>query len=163
MDNPEKPFLVDFDLESAVPYLVNRVGVRMGESFSGELRRFGLTLAGWRVLASLLHREGQTPSELAEHTSIELSTLSRLLSVLHQKELLKRAKNGADKRSVRVSLTVSGKTLTAQIIPLADLYDRIALAGVSQREAALFKRVLLRVHDNIAGLTARPNAGTGIC
>lgn len=161
MDNPKKAASEDYDLEQALPYLLNRAGVRIGEVFSEELQRFNVSLPVWRVLASLEHRDGQTLSELSEHTSIELSTLSRLVAGMEKSGLLERTKSGVDKRAVLLSLSGTGRDLVSQIIPLADLCERIALAGIPAQDVALLKRLLVKVYENITALKPQPRRSGG--
>jgi DNA-binding MarR family transcriptional regulator len=47
-----------YRLTEAFPYLVTRVGVRMGELISRRLERYGLTLPMYRVMAALWRRCG---------------------------------------------------------------------------------------------------------
>src|SRR3954451_20679175 len=67
----------DHDLEQAIPYLLARAGVRMGQAFTRELKPFGLSLTEWRICSALNHQPHQRLAELANHTSAETSTLSR--------------------------------------------------------------------------------------
>jgi DNA-binding MarR family transcriptional regulator len=152
-----KPFPFDFDLERTLPYLLNRAGVRIGLSFSGEIARHDLALPEWRILASLLGREWQSLSELAAHTSAELSRVSRLVSGLEARGLLKRKASGVDARAVELALTARGRTLARQIVPLAQLYERVALAGMTAEEVETLKRLLGRVYENmnVLGASAR--------
>src|SRR5690349_20792867 len=78
------------ELERAIPYLLARAGVRMGQAFSRELKPFNLSLAEWRILAALLQQPHQRLAELAEHTAAESSTLSRTVDGLVTRELLVR-------------------------------------------------------------------------
>lgn len=144
--------LQDYSLENALPYLLNRTGVRIGDAFSNELEKFNITLPMWRVLASLLHQDGQRMTQLAEHTSIDVSTLSRLVAGIEKKGLLQRAPAEDDRRSVTVKLSKSGRNMAVQIAPLADLYERIALANISPEEAVLLKRLLRQIYANISSL-----------
>lgn len=146
--------LDDYTLENAVPYLLNRAGVRIGESFSCELVKFKLSLPMWRVLASLLHIDGQRMSQLAEYTSIELSTLSRLVAAMEKRNLVKRRPGETDKRSVHVVLDEPGRDLALRIAPLADLYERVALVNISPEEVATLKRLLTQIYNNIKSLGA---------
>jgi DNA-binding MarR family transcriptional regulator len=145
----------DFDLERTLPYLLNRAGVRIGAAFTGDLKAYRLTLPMWRVLASLHHASGQSVTELAEHTSIELSTVSRLVSTGVRRGWLKR-RAGDDARTLRIDLAPSGRHLALRIVPLARLYELVALAGFTAEEIATLKRLLARVYVNIAGLGAEP-------
>ena len=148
------PFPLEFDLELTLPYLLNRAGVRIGQSFSGELARHDLALPEWRLLAALLKRGSQTVSELGTHTSIELSRTSRLVGGLERRGLLRRKASGADARAVELSLTRSGHALALQIVPLARLYERVALGGMSADEVETLKRLLAKVYDNMDALNA---------
>ncbi len=156
MVNPSKQPFNDYDLESALPYLLNRAGTRIAEAFSQEIKQHGISLSAWRVIASLYHREGQTLSELAEHTCIELSTLSRQAANMAKDKLLKRVQNGNDGRSIRFLLTAKGRKLAFQAVPLADLYERVALSGISPDDATRLKALLAKVYIN---LSARDRPG----
>ena len=48
-----------YRLSNSFPYLLNRVGVRIGELFSQRLKTYGMTLPMYRVLASLWERPNQ--------------------------------------------------------------------------------------------------------
>jgi DNA-binding MarR family transcriptional regulator len=71
-----------YRLTEAFPYLVTRVGVRMGELIARRLERYGLTLPMYRVMAALWQRGGQRLGDLSEMTTVEISTLSRLVGGL---------------------------------------------------------------------------------
>lgn len=139
----------DFDLEAALPYLVARAGTRMGQTFSKELRRFQLSLTEWRVCAALHHMPHQRLSQLAEHTSAEPSTLSRLVEGMLQRGLLLRDRSGEDGRALALSLTDAGRELTLRIIPLAQMFERVALAGLSGPQADALRSMLRMVYDNL--------------
>jgi MarR family transcriptional regulator, organic hydroperoxide resistance regulator len=142
----------DFDLETFVPYLLNRAGVHIAAGFAQELQRFGISLQVWRLLASLLHQDQQKLMDLAAHTSVEASTVSRVVGAMQRKGLVNRRRSGADARSVVISLTEKGRSLALQILPLAQLYERIALAGFAADEVAQLKRLLTRLYENISSL-----------
>jgi DNA-binding MarR family transcriptional regulator len=147
---------LDFDLETTLPYLLNRAGVRIGQSFSAEIARHELALPEWRILASLLGREWQSVSELAAHTSAELSRASRLAAGLERRGLLKRKASGVDARAVQLALTAKGRALALQIVPLAQLYERVALGGMSAEEVGSLKRLLGKVYENMDALRPAP-------
>ena len=144
-----------FDLASYLPYLLNRAGSRIADAFTEEaLRPHGITLTMWRVLAALDHEDGQRMGQIATLTSIEVSTLSRLVDALERKKLVERRRprsraNGADARAVTVHFTAAGRALTESLIPTALDYERIALDGFSAAEAKQIKALLLRLFHNM--------------
>ena len=155
-ESPESTATADkiakHDLERAIPYLLARAGTRMGQSFSRELKQFGLSLTEWRVCVALHHQAHQRLSELALHTSTEASTLSRVVEGLLQRGVLVRDRSDADARALALSLTEAGRDLTLRIIPLAQLYERVSLSGLSPAQAESLRDMLRLVYDNLAVL-----------
>lgn len=141
---------VDHDLERAIPYLLARAGTRMGVAFSRELKQFNLSLTEWRVCVALHHKEHQRLSELALHTSTDGSTLSRVVDGLLHRGILVRDRSEEDARALALSLTEAGRDLTLRIIPLAQLYERVSLSGLSPAQADAFRDMLRLVYDNLA-------------
>lgn len=145
--------MADFDLTRYLPYLVNRTGVRIATAFGDVLREHRITLPMWRVLAALDHADGQRISDIAALTSIDVSTLSRILDALQEKGLVARRRgNGNDARVVTVHETEAGHAMTGKIIPHARYYEEVALRGFTADEEQVLKAMLARVYGNIAAL-----------
>jgi DNA-binding MarR family transcriptional regulator len=135
-----------------LPYLLNRAGSRIAASYSEVVRCHGITLPMWRVLAALREREPRTVGELAAVTSIEVSTLSRVLDGMERKGLVRRRRASGDGRRVTLQRTAAGSSLTEKLVPLALRYEAVALGGLSEAEVADLKRLLVRLYDNMAEL-----------
>jgi DNA-binding MarR family transcriptional regulator len=144
--------LTDHDLERAIPYLLARAGMRMGQSFSKELKQFKLSLTEWRVCVALHHKAHQRLSDLALHTSTDASTLSRVVDGLLQRGILVRDRSDEDARALALSLTEAGRDLTLRIIPLAQVYERVSLSGLTAAQAESLRDMLRMVYDNLAVL-----------
>jgi DNA-binding MarR family transcriptional regulator len=139
-------------LDNYVPYLLNRAGARIAQSFSEEMRALGTSLQAWRVLAALRDRDNQRVSELSDHTSIEISTLSRVLDGMQKQGLIARRRAPDDGRVVTLHVTTAGRRLTDRIIPIAERYERVAIAGLSASETETLKRLLRRLYANMGDL-----------
>lgn len=140
------------DLGSSIPYLIARAGIRTGQAFAVELRQFDLALTEWRVCAALNRSPHQRLSDLAVNTSSDASTLSRTVDGLLQRGLLVRERSPDDARAVALALTPEGHALTERVIPLARLYERVALAGIDPQHVELLRQLLHRIYDNMATL-----------
>lgn len=140
------------DLQNSIPYLIARAGVRMGQSFTRELRKFDMTLTEWRVCSSLSHTPHQRLSELALNTSTEPSTLSRVVDGLMQRGLLIRERSDGDARALALCLTPEGINITQRLIPIAQLYERVSLNGFSSTQADQLRDMLKLLYDNMAPL-----------
>lgn len=143
---------LSFDLNHYLPYLLNRAGTRLATAFTRELEHFALTLPMWRVMAVLWHKGEQRLIELIQETSIEQSTLSRLLAVMDDRGLVNRNRDRADARAVLVTLTAAGKNLTGQLIPLALRNEGVAQQGFTDEEIRVLHSMLRRIFDNSADL-----------
>ena len=139
-------------LENYLPYLLNRAGGRIAEAFGKEMRPLGATLQMWRVLAALRERDGRRMGDLAGTTSIEVSTLTRLVDGMEKKGLVIRRRAADDARAIVLHVTAGGRRLTNRILPIAERYERVALEGFDKREIDLLKGALRRLHANMAEL-----------
>jgi DNA-binding MarR family transcriptional regulator len=140
------------DLSEHLPYLINRVGSALVARFSAEaLAGAHLSIASWRVLAVLSNNGGLRQTDLAEMTSIEASTLSRLITRLVRDDLVRRTRSNEDSREVAVALTRKAKTLMARLVPIAVGLQTAATQKLSKQDLATLKRVLRKMHNNLMG------------
>lgn len=139
-------------LESYLPYLLNRAGARIATAFGEEMRPLGATLQIWRVLAALREKDGRRMGDLSQTTSIEVSTLTRLVDNMEKSGLVERRRDGADARVVALHVTAAGRRLTKRILPIARRYEQVALKGFSAQEAGLLRTALRRLYENMDGL-----------
>lgn len=138
-------------LQDFLPYLLNRVGMKIGLMFSQDVERYDVTLPMWRVLIELWHKGDHRLGELAERTSIDLSTLSRLVASMQRKKLVTRRRSGADRRALSLTLTRKGVELTEKVAPIALHYERLAMGGMSKAEVAQLKGLLRKAFANLDG------------
>jgi len=147
---------IKLDLADYLPYLANRVGTIVADQFGEEaLVPHGLSIAMWRVLAVLASTGGQRQTDLAELTSIDASTLSRIVSRLVRMGLVTRARSASSNREVAVTLSAKGNTLVARLIPIAREFESDAIAGLPPQELVVLKRCLRRMYAN---MKSRPTA-----
>lgn len=142
----------EFDLDRFLPYLINRAGARLAAAFGAEIAPHGIGLQEWRVLAALHARGPGRLGDLAALTSIDVSTLSRLVGRMSRSGLVSRAREDGDRRAVHIRLTAKGQDTVAAIIPRARAYHDTALHGFAAAEAETLRRMLKRVFLNLGAL-----------
>jgi MarR family transcriptional regulator, organic hydroperoxide resistance regulator len=138
-----------YRLTKSFPYLLNRVGVRMGELFVRRIEPFGVTLPMYRVLASLYETGDQRLSELAATTTAEISTLSRLVGEMKRKGLASRRRCEGNERAVAINLTPKGRALAEELMPIAQHFEDVAVRDLTADEVARIKDVLAAVYSNL--------------
>ena len=139
-------------LEQYLPYLLNRAGARIAGAFNAEMRQIGASLQVWRVLAALREKDGRRMGDLSKTTSIEVSTLTRLVDNMEKDGLVVRRREAGDARAISLHVTPSGRRLTQRIVPIAERYETVALKGFTAGEAAVLRKALRRLYDNMEAL-----------
>ncbi len=95
-------------------------------------------------------------------TSIDASTMSRLVSRLVRMGLVTRSRSQTSNREVVVALSPKGRALVQRLIPIAQELERKASAGLSAKELAVAKRLLGRMYANLGeGAVARATCRAG--
>jgi DNA-binding MarR family transcriptional regulator len=138
-----------YRLTTSFPYLLNRVGVRIGALFSERLAPYRVTLPMYRVLAALWERPDQRLSDLSAVTTVEISTLSRLVGTLKQRGLVSRRRLADNGRTVAIKLTPKGRAVTEALIPIAVHFSDVAVRNRSREEVDWMKRALSEAYDNL--------------
>ena len=134
-----------------LPYLVNRVGWLLVTDFGqNTLARHQLSIAMWRVLAVLADDDGQRQIDVAASTSIDVSTLSRVVTRMVKMGLVSRTRSATSNREVTVRLTPKGAAILARIIPHAIELERRAISGVPAEDLNVIRRSLRRMYQNLA-------------
>ena len=139
------------DFSEYLPYLINRVGWLLVVDFGqNTLARHRLSIAMWRVLAVLANDGGQRQVDVAARTSIDVSTLSRVVTRLVKMGLVTRTRSATNNREVVVRLTPKGAAVLARVIPHAIALERRAIAGVPAEDLRVVRRSLRRMYQNLA-------------
>ncbi|MEX2035144.1 MAG: MarR family transcriptional regulator [Xanthobacteraceae bacterium] len=138
------------DLGNYLPYLLNRVGFALVESFGAALKPHQLSIDMWRVLAALSNNGGQRQVDLSGMTAIDVSTMSRLVGRLVRMGLVTRSRSEKSSREVVVALSGKGRALVERLIPIAKELERTASADIVAKDLAVAKRALRRMYENLS-------------
>lgn len=138
-----------FNLGEYLPYLLNRAGARIATNFTRDVRHLDISLQEWRVVAALQHSGPQRMSDLADLTSIDRTTLSRLVGRMEEADLVRRERIKDDGREVHIHLADRGQRMATEIVPLAQRYEQVALDGFSEAETKALKDMLKRIYGNL--------------
>jgi DNA-binding MarR family transcriptional regulator len=152
LKRPRRPMSDRLDLANYLPYLVNRLGAALVENFTvSALAQYDLNIDAWRVMAVLANEGAQRQIDLAGMTSIEVSTLSRLITRMVRMGLVTRRRSENSNREVVIELAAKGRGLVKRIIPLAHRLEASAGVGIPASDMAAVKRVLRRMFENMTG------------
>lgn len=116
--------------------------------------RFGITSREWRALAVLSYLHEAPLQELARHSGLLKSQMSRTVAGLIERGLIQRSANPEDGRSILLRLSPDGERVAAEILAMSHGRNDRMLAGLSPGERQLLMELLHRVfrtsHDYYA-------------
>lgn len=118
---------------------------------------FDLRIPEWRVIAVAAEHDGISQQEIGLKTRMDKVTVSRAAIALTGRGLLERLPNRQDRRSHRLTLTETGRTLYADVAPKALELERQIFASIDKAELARFIATLRRIDAVVlAGETGTP-------
>ena len=138
------------------PQRVGRLVIRVAR----ELRTFvdrqvaplGLTMQQAELLVWTYRQRGASATDLTDLLLTDDAGVSRLVGRLEAKGLITRRVGVHDRRARALRLTPSGRALAKRLLRFAGRGNEMFLDGLSPRERAELRRLLLHVSGNIRTL-----------
>lgn len=107
-------------LAEFLPYQLSITSNAVSDLIARAYRgKFALKIPEWRLMAVLGEVASATQRELVAATAMDKVTVNRASKALEERGLIGRAPNAADGRSHHLALTVTGRELYEQIVPMA--------------------------------------------
>ncbi|MCG5440248.1 MarR family winged helix-turn-helix transcriptional regulator [Micromonospora foliorum] len=132
-------------LDSEITWLLHRAAQRMHVVTGEQAERHGLQLRDYIVLSALDKTPGLTQVELARALGLDKTTLMTQLDRLEQKNLVVRHSDPRDRRLRIPAITAAGEEVRAQVADASEEAERNAMAGFSQTEVDVFRRMLFAI------------------
>ncbi len=139
-----EPWAIPADLGTCVTGLVNAVARGMAHIVAPH----GLTHIDFALLRLFLGVDEWTTTQLAETLPLAPSGISRAVTKLVDRGLVRRRRLLSDRRVVILTLTDKGMALTQELHQRVQDYDSTLCVGVSEEEMAVFVSVSSRVIAN---------------
>jgi len=157
---PMKIRIKVFPLENSPGYLIYRSITMMKAELLRTFREkgFDVTPEQWSVLNKLWEFRGLNQMELAEKTSKDRHTMTRILTLMERKKLILRKADRRDNRCYKIYLTPKGKGLKNKLNPLVIRLLKKAFAGFRSSDMEGLKRMH---EDIIRNLGKDPVPGHG--
>src|SRR5690606_26038921 len=104
----------------------------------------------WTFLRILWERDGLTQRELSNQAGVMEPTTFTAMKAMEALGYIERRRHPDNKKNMYVYLTDAGRLLKDKLVPLAEEVNHIGVAGVSAREVATTRKVLLAIIANLA-------------
>jgi DNA-binding MarR family transcriptional regulator len=131
-------------------FAIYSANLAFGRAYRKGLEDLGLTYPQWIAIVALWEQDDQTVSELGEKMFLESNTLTPVLKKLETMGYLRRQRDPADERQVRISLTDEGRLLRQKGMHM----NLVASTGLQPDEFARLQETVVTVRDNLIKATA---------
>lgn len=126
-------------------FAIYSANLAFGRAYRKGLEDLGLTYPQWIAIVALWEQDGQTVSELGEKMFLESNTLTPVLKKLETMGYLRRQRDPADERQVRISLTDAGRRLREKGMHM----NLVKSSGLKPDEFAQLQKTVVRLRDNL--------------
>jgi MarR family transcriptional regulator, organic hydroperoxide resistance regulator len=134
-----------------LPYLIARLAYQLSGDLTEKLRREGINVTRWRILAVLAMGDGISIKEIIDRAMMQQSALSRALMRMEKEHYVRRVSRRDDARCVEVFLTGKGRALFNSLNVVVRRRDERLLNGFSAREVAAAFALIRRMSRNMTG------------
>jgi DNA-binding MarR family transcriptional regulator len=135
-------------LSNFLCFAVYSANLAFGRAYKPILDGLGLTYTQYIALVALYEEDNQTVGALGEKLFLESNTLTPILKKLEQGGYIRRLRDPADERQVRLSLTAAGRRLVEKD-PGASLLDATGLGD----DFLPVQRIVTKLRDNLLRAT----------
>ncbi len=143
------------ELERFLPYQLNVLMEAVSRSLSklyGE--RYGLSVPEWRVIATLGQYRTMTAKQIGAHSRMNKTMVSRAVSALQRRGVVRRDRNANDRREEFLSLSDEGREIYDDLAPRAARFADTLLEALSVEERAHFTQMLWRLEERAKQISA---------
>ena len=146
-------------LERFLPYRLNVLASLTSQALAQiYAERFGLTIPGWRVVATLGQYGCRTARDIAAHAVMHKSTVSRAVSHLEARGLLERRPNRDDRREELLELTAAGRAVYEAVVPEALAFEERLVSALTPAEQGTLMALIDKLDQHARRLAPLPDA-----
>lgn len=138
--DPKGPKLADF-----LCFAIYSANLAYGKAYKPILEELGLTYTQYIAIVALWEEDNQTVSSLGEKLFLESNTLTPILKKLEGMGYLRRQRDPADERQVRVSLTDAGRRLREKGLNM----NLVKASGLTAEEFPKMQKAVVTLRNNL--------------
>ena len=144
------PKTVDPELfDDFLPHLIARLAYQLNADLIEKLRREGINVTRWRILAVLAMGDGITINEIVDRAMVQQSALSRALMRMEKENTVRRVPRREDARCVEVYLTDKGRALFNSLNVVVRRRQQRLLDGFSPSKVESAFNLIRRMSRNM--------------
>ena len=129
-------------LEDSLGFQVNMTANAMKNRFNDFLKPYSLTSEQYVIMKSVEENPDISPTQLANITFKDKTTIARMINTLVTKGMLIRIPKEDDRRAYKIQWSTKGETIMQEILPIAENFLEKLRSQFSSEELHIFLRIL---------------------
>ena len=130
-------------------HLIRDVGRAQMRALQLRLSAHRVSFGHWTFLRILWIKDGLTQKELSDLAGVMEPTTFSAVKAMECMGLIERRQMSGNRKNMHVFLTVSGRALEKDLVPLAEEVNRISVEGISEASIAELRNTLLTMIENL--------------
>jgi MarR family transcriptional regulator, organic hydroperoxide resistance regulator len=140
----DRPLFDDF-----LPHLIARLAYQLNTDLVEKLKREGINVTRWRILAVLSMGDGIAITDIIDRAMVQQSALSRALMRMEKENYVRRVLRRDDARCVEVYLTDKGRALFNSLNIVVRRREQRLLEGFSAKQIEAAFTLIRRLSRNM--------------
>lgn len=137
-------------LNQVVFYAIDKAIKSYRQMAQKNINKHGLdiTIDQWLLLTTLRNNPDATQQQIAEAVFKDYASITRMIEILVQKQIIVRHFHPDDRRRSNLEITAKGLEVLTAIDPVIQANRSLALKGISDAEIEQVKSVLYKIASN---------------
>jgi len=129
-------------LEDSLGFQVNMTANAMKNRFNNFLKPYALTSEQYVIMKSVEENPDISPTQLAEITFKDKTTIARMIDTLVKNDMLIRIPKPNDRRAYKIQWSLKGTQIMQEILPITENVISKISKQFSPKDLAIFLTIL---------------------
>jgi DNA-binding MarR family transcriptional regulator len=137
------------DLTDRLAHLVKDAGKSLSRALQARLAERAIAYGHWTFLRILWKHDGISQTELSRLAGVMAPSTFAAVQAMEDLGYVVRKQKPDNRKTVYIHLTPLGRSLEAELVPLAVAVNDVATQGLSARQVDAFRETLITIIENL--------------
>ena len=137
------------DLSDRLAHLVKDAGKSLARALQSRLNERSIAYGHWTFLRILWKHNGISQTRLSQLAGVMAPSTFAAVAAMERLGYVIRRQKPDNRKNVYIFLTPAGRALEAELVQLAVDVNDIAVTGLTQKQIAEFRKVLITIINNL--------------
>jgi MarR family transcriptional regulator, organic hydroperoxide resistance regulator len=128
---------------------VKDAGKSLARALQSRLNERSIAYGHWTFLRILWKHNGISQARLSQLAGVTAPSTFAAVGAMEKLGYVVRRQKPRNRKNIYIFLTPAGRALEAELVPLAIEVNNIAVTGLSRKQIAEFRKVLVAIIGNL--------------